>query len=77
MLALYSLPCGLSSMMWMLEAAGLDACGVSGIIRAKLLCVSYLYIVGVWLKDDSPDMASTIAALDICLERLNKFPGFL
>ncbi len=77
MLVLYSLPCGLNSMMWMLEAAGLDASGISGIIRAKLLGASYLYMVGVWLKDDSSDMASTMAALDSCLERLNKFPGFL
>ena len=69
--------CGLCrlkrSMACMLEAAGLSASGLRGALRVKALCVAYLATLRVFLRDDSPDMAATMAALDrnlSCLGRL-------
>ena len=68
-----SLLCGaprlLCSMAWMLEAAGIRASGVAGLVRAKGLALVYLPSLRVWLTDDSPDMARTMAALDKSLRR--------
>lgn len=63
-------PDTLVSMAWMLEAAGVGGDGPAGIVRAKVLAAVYLSVLDVWLKDDSPDMASTMAALDKRLERV-------
>nr|MBC8158924.1 TetR family transcriptional regulator [Alphaproteobacteria bacterium] len=58
------LPCFLRSMAWMLEAAGLPSGGISGAARAAGLGALYANAVRVWLRDDTPDMAKTMAALD-------------
>lgn len=60
------------SMAWMLEAAGIPAAGVSGLLRARLLAVAYLLTLRTWLADDSPDQARTMAALDAGLRRLER-----
>lgn len=52
------------SMVWMLEAACIDANGPRGAIRAVGLMGVYLYALKAWVNDDSPDMAKTMAALD-------------
>ncbi len=69
--------CGLCrlkrSMACMLEAARLSTTGLRGALRVKVLAVAYLATLRVFLRDDSPDMAATMAALDrnlSCLGRL-------
>lgn len=54
---------------WMLAAAELDAGGLSGAVRRKLLGAIYLDTLRVWLKDDGTDMAATMAHLDKRLEQ--------
>lgn len=57
--------CGLGrSMAWMLEAAGLSSSGLGGLIRIKGLALVCANAMRVWLRDDSADMAKTMAALD-------------
>ncbi len=58
------------SMALMLEAAGLSASGVRGALRVKGLMAIYLASLRVWLRDDSPDLARTMAALDGYLRRV-------
>jgi AcrR family transcriptional regulator len=54
---------------WMLAAAELDAGGLPGMVRRKLLGGIYLDTLRVWLKDEGGDMASTMAHLDRRLEQ--------
>lgn len=54
---------------WMLAAAELDAGGLSGAVRRKILGGIYLDTLRVWLKDDGADMATTMAHLDKRLEQ--------
>ncbi|MDJ0942713.1 MAG: helix-turn-helix domain-containing protein [Kiloniellales bacterium] len=58
------------SMTWMLEAAGLEADGLRGLARTKGLTLLYLATLRTWLRDDSLDLARTMAALDGYLRRL-------
>ncbi len=67
-----SLPAFLRSMGWMLEAAGLSASGAIGALRVKGLAAIWLDALRVWLHDDSPDMARTMAALDRNLRRAER-----
>ena len=68
--------CGLArlerSMAAMLEAARLSAGGLRGLLRAKALGVTYLATLRVFLRDDSSDLAATMAALDRNLSRLDR-----
>lgn len=57
------------SMAWMLESAGISSSGCAGSIKAKGLTLVYLDALRVWMKDDNPDMARTMAALDKGLRR--------
>jgi hypothetical protein len=57
------------SMAWMLEAAGISSVGLAGSLRIKGLALVYLNALRVWLEDDSPDMARTMAAVDKGLRR--------
>ncbi len=52
------------SMALTLEAAGLGASGLQGLVRIKGLALIYLDTLRVWLDDDSEDMGKTMAALD-------------
>lgn len=61
------------SLMWMLEAAGLDSGGLAGIARRKGLGLIYLDVLKTWRDDDSADMAKTMAALDKRLKRAEAF----
>ncbi len=58
------------SMTWMLEAAGLEAEGLRGMVRTRGLTLLYLATLRTWLRDDSLDLAKTMAALDGYLRRL-------
>lgn len=57
------------SMAWMLEAAGQPAAGLQGAAKAGGLALVYANAFREWLKDDAPDMAKTMAALDKGLAR--------
>ena len=76
-----ALGCGLGpfrrSMACMLEAAGIDASGLGGAVRTKGLAAVYLSMIPVWLGDDSPDKARTMAALDTRLRRVEACLGLL
>ena len=63
----------LRSMRWMLEAAGIGTAGPFGGLRVKGLAVVFAATVQVWLRDDSEDMAKTMAALDRNLRRAEQF----
>ena len=54
----------LSSQAWMLQAAGIGADGVSGGIKTLGLASLYAQVFKVWLEDDDPGLARTMAALD-------------
>jgi AcrR family transcriptional regulator len=58
----------LNSMRFMLEAAGLDAEGLTGALKLQGLALAWRRVVGVWLDDD-PDLSKTLAALDRELTR--------
>lgn len=66
------------SMTWMLEAAGIGSSGRLGALRAQGLAVAFARTLRVWLDDDDPGLARTMATLDrrlrdgeSCLRRLD------
>src|SRR5258705_10484243 len=59
----------LESQRWMLEAAGVSADGISGLIRVKGLAAGYASVFHTWLDDDDPGLAKTMARLDRRLRR--------
>lgn len=76
-------PTVLSTMVRILEAAGISGAGPLGLVRAKGLVAVWLATLQVWLRDDSPDLAPTMAALDRHLRRaeqlgiqLDRLPQF-
>lgn len=65
--------CGLTcSMKCMLEASGVSASGVGGLVQAKGLATIYLAAMRVWFTDESDDLSATMAALDRRLERADR-----
>jgi len=73
---LVGLPLLARSMAWALEAAGVGGSGLGWLLRVQGLTLIYANAVGVWLRDDSPDMAKTMAALDKGLRRAESVVGF-
>jgi AcrR family transcriptional regulator len=73
--------CGLGrlgrSMAATLEAAGFSTTGCRGVLRVKGLSAIYLSTLRVWLRDDSEDMAKTMAHLDQQLARADALIGRL
>jgi len=65
----------LRSMGWMLDAAGIPARGLGGAVAVKLTAAAYLSAARVWLRDDSPDLAQTMAALDRRLRGIERWLG--
>ena len=59
----------LNSMRFMLEAAGIDAEGQAGQVKIQGLVFAWTRVLAVWLKDDDPGLASTMASLDKELAR--------
>ena len=70
-------PMLLCSMASMLEAAGLSSAGLNGALRTKGLALVYLVALRAWLKDDSTDLAKTMAVLDRGLRQAEKMAAFL
>ena len=60
----------LRSMAAMLEAARIPSSGLAGAARSKGLAGLYLVTLRVWLRDETADMAKTMAALDGYLRRI-------
>ena len=65
----------LRSMAWMLEAAGISTHGLRGVIAVKLTAGAYAAVLRVWLRDDTPDLAQTMAALDRRLRGIERWLG--
>lgn len=73
--SLLSLPHLGKAMKWMLEAAGLETNGWRGAARIAGLTGVYLAALRVWVEDDSPDLAKTMAAIDKNLARAQDWAG--
>jgi len=63
----------LRSMRWMLEATNISTGGLRGAVAVKLTAAAYLSTMRVWQRDDSPDLARTMAALDARLRRIERW----
>jgi AcrR family transcriptional regulator len=68
----------LQSMRWMLEAADISTGGWRGAIAVQLTAGAYWSAMRVWQRDDTPDLALTMAALDARLRRIESWltPGY-
>lgn len=75
--ALCAAPRFLDSMAWMLETAGISAAGLAGRLRIKGLALIYLGTLRVWLVDDTPDQARTMAWLDRRLRQAGRLAAVL
>ena len=60
---------------WMLEAAGISTASLAGIVAVKLTAAAYLATLRGWLRDDTPDLAPTMAALDRRLRGIERWYG--
>jgi len=59
----------INTQYWMLQAAGISAEGVTGFPRVAALMPIHAQAFQVWLDDEDPAMAQTMAALDRRLRR--------
>jgi AcrR family transcriptional regulator len=65
----------LRSMRWMLEAVDIPTGGIRGSVAINLAAAAYLSAMRVWQRDDTPDLAPTMAALDARLRRIEAWLG--
>jgi AcrR family transcriptional regulator len=65
----------LHSMRLMLEAAGIGCQGIGGVIAVKLTAAAYLAAAHTWARDESPDLAPTMASLDRRLRSIERWLG--
>ena len=65
------------SMAWMLEAAGVSATGLTGMLRVKGLTGVWFWTMRAWEHDESEDLSATMAALDQALARVEPFARYL
>ncbi|HUD87419.1 MAG TPA: TetR/AcrR family transcriptional regulator [Xanthobacteraceae bacterium] len=65
------------SQQWMLTAAGINASGPRGMMRAQGLAVLFSSVLRAWTRDEDPGLARTMAALDRALARGQRFAGLL
>jgi AcrR family transcriptional regulator len=65
----------LRSIAWMLQAAGIAVDGLGGIVTVKLTTAAYVATARTWLRDESPDLAPTMAALDRRLRGIERWFG--
>jgi AcrR family transcriptional regulator len=59
----------MSSMRFMLEAAGIEAHGAAGAIKLQGLALAWARMIRIWLDDDEPALSKTMAELDRVLTR--------
>jgi AcrR family transcriptional regulator len=60
------------AMRWMMEAAEVEAKSCEARLLALGLAGVWLATIRAWARDDSPDMGSTMAALDSALDRAER-----
>ncbi len=77
MLALALNGLAVRSQQWMLTAADIPAHGPPGALRAQALALLFASVLRVWVHDDDPGHARTMAALDRGLARGQRWSGFL
>ena len=65
------------SQQWMLTAADIGAAGPRGMMRAQGLALLFAQVLRVWVDDDDPGLARTMAALDRALARGQRWSGIL
>jgi len=65
------------SQQWMLTAAGINASGARGVIRAQGLAVLFSSVLRTWIDDEDSGLARTLAGLDRALARGQRLGGFL
>lgn len=65
------------SLHFMLAAAGIDTAGPKGVVRAQGLALLYSRVLWVWVDDEDPGLARTMAVLDRELARGARWAGFL
>ncbi len=65
------------SQQWMLTAADIGASGPRGMVRAQGLALLFASVLRIWVRDDDPGHARTMAALDRALARGQRWSGFL
>ncbi|WP_128293805.1 TetR family transcriptional regulator [Afifella aestuarii] len=53
-----------TSMAWMMTAAGISSGGPGGLVRAQGLAFLWSRVTRTWLSDDDPGLARTMSALD-------------
>jgi AcrR family transcriptional regulator len=63
----------LCSMRLMLEAAGITCHGLGGAIAVKATAAAYLAAAHTWSRDESPDLAPTMAVLDRRLRGIERW----
>ncbi len=63
----------LGSMRLTLDAAGIACRGIGGIITVKLTAAAYLAAMHTWSRDESPDLAPTMATLDRRLRGIERW----
>ena len=62
---------------WLMEGAGIRRGGALALLAGPALIAVYVRAFNVWLTDDSPDLARTLAALDRDLDRLERLAGWV
>jgi AcrR family transcriptional regulator len=65
------------SQQWMLTAAGINASGPRGMLRAQGAALTFARVLRTFVDDDDPGLARTMAALDRALARGQRWAGFL
>lgn len=68
---------GVRSQQWMLTAADIKASGPKGMMRSQGLTLLFARVLCVWVDDQDPGLARTMAALDRELARGERWSGFL
>ena len=68
---------GRRALEWMLEAARIQPWGPLAPLQVKGLGLIYLSVFRIWLRDESEDLAHTMAALDKALGRVDSILGSL
>jgi AcrR family transcriptional regulator len=61
---------------WMLAAANINASGARGMLRAQGSALLFASVLRVWVNDEDPGHARTMAALDRALARAQRWSGF-
>jgi ubiquinone biosynthesis protein COQ9 len=65
----------IASMGWLLEGAGIEATGARGAVKKRGLLGVWLYGIYAWERDESEDLAHTMAAVDKALSQAENLAG--